>query len=203
MPEETKKTTNTKTSTKSNKWIKRIAVLLLLVFGFIAIYRVMVVATVNGRPIYRHEILQELEKQGGEQMLEQMITRHLIFQEMAKNNVLVADEEIEAEINKLKESIKGQGLTFEQALEFQGMNEEDLRTNIRIQKGIEALLADKIMVTDEEVQEYYEENSPDATFESLSESIAEQLKQEKLQSEYQAFIEELRNQASINNVISY
>ena len=71
-----------------------VLVLVLLYFG----RGLLIAATVNGRPIARISLISELEKQGGNETLQSLITKELIKQEASKNKVTVSKDEINGEI---------------------------------------------------------------------------------------------------------
>lgn len=166
-----------------------------------------IAATVNGSPISRLAVIGELEKQGGKQALESLITERLIEEELQKNNIIVSDADIDTEIKKLEEQVASQGGTLEEALTAQGMSMEILLTQIKTQKGLERLLADKVTVTDEELATALESAKGSApagmTDEELRTAITEQLKQQKFQGEAQKWVAELTTNADIKYFVTY
>lgn len=168
---------------------------------------IFVAATVNGSPISRLSVIAELEKQGGKQALESIITERLIEAELQKNNIVVSDADIDAEIKKIEEQVASQGGTLEGALATQGMSMDILRTQIRTQKGLETLLADKVTLTDEELQSALksaEGSAPEGmTSDELKTAITEQLKQQKFQGEAQKWIADITANADIKYFVTY
>ena len=79
-----------------------IAVILIVVALFFA-KGIFVAATVNGSPISRLSVIQELEKQGGKQTLEAIIDKKLIETELSKQKVTATKDEVDAEIDKIKD----------------------------------------------------------------------------------------------------
>lgn len=161
-----------------------------------------IVATVNGQPIWRSTLINELEKQGGKQTLEGLITKTLIFQEAKKQKVNVSEEEIGQEIKKIEESLASQGQDLNQALGAQGINLDELRKQIRIQKIVEKILGKDIEVTDGEVEAYIKENQDffpeDTDTKEAREEIRGQLKQQKISEEFEVWIGALYGQAKIS-----
>ena len=102
--------------------------------------------------------------------------------------------------------MKSQGQDLQQALKESGMTIEDLRENYKMNILIEKLLADKITVTDEDIQKYIEENKdsfPEGTdMEQIKSLVEEGLKQEKMSTEYQSFINGLREKADIEILLN-
>lgn len=162
----------------------------------------LIVATVNGQPIWRFTLISELEKQGGKQTLEGLITKTLILQEAKKQKVNVSEEEIGQEIKKIEESLTSQGQDLNQVLGAQGINLDELRQQIRIQKIVEEILGKDIEVTDAEVETYIEENKDffpeDADTERARGEIKNQLKQQKISEEFEAWIGTLYGKAKIS-----
>lgn len=168
---------------------------------------IFIAATVNGSPISRLSVIAELEKQGGKQALEAIINERLIQSELQKNNIVVSDADVDTEIKKIEEQVASQGGTLEEALTAQGMSMDILRTQIRTQKGLELLLADKVTVTDEELQtalKSAEGSVPEGmTADELKTAITEQLKQQKFQAEAQAWVSILTASADIKYFVTY
>jgi len=144
-----------------------------------------IAATLNGSPISRLSVIKDLEKQGGKQTLEVIITQKLINTELAKQNISVTKEEVDQEIKKIEAQVTSQGGTLKDALAQQNMTEEKLREQITIQKKLEKVLADKVAVSDTEIDAYIKENKTtppkDVKVEDFKKQIGDQLKQQKFQ----------------------
>ena len=166
-----------------------------------------VAALVNGSPISRLAVIKELEKQGGKQALAAMIDKKLIEAELAKQNITISQDEIGAEIKKIEAQVASQGGTLQAALAAEGMTEERLREQISTQKRLEKLLADKILVTDADIETYIKDSKivppADMKPEEFKTRITEQLKQEKLQAEAQKWIADLTKSAKIEYFVNY
>ena len=158
-------------------------------------------AWVNGRPVYRLSLTRELEKQGGQQVLDGLIEKALINSEAKKNNIKVEQSEIDAEIKKIEEMVSGQGLTLDEALKFRNQTRKDLVDQIRIQKIVEKLLSSKIIITDQEAKDYFGKNKSlfgqNPVFDKVKDQVTSQLFQQKLSSEYNTWITDLKTKAKI------
>ena len=158
-------------------------------------------AWVNGRPVYRLSLTRELEKQGGQQVLDGLIEKALINSEAKKNNIKVEQSEIDAEIKKIEEMVSGQGLTLDEALKFRNQTRKDLVDQIRIQKIVEKLLSSKIIITDQEAKDYFNKNKSlfgqNPVFDKVKDQVTSQLFQQKLSSEYNTWITDLKTKAKI------
>ena len=181
-----------------------IIILVALAFRYKDIF---IAATVDGRPIFRFEVISELEKQGGKQVLDSIITKKLIEKEAKSKAVVVTSEEVNTEIDKIKNSIIEQGSTLEKELANQNMTIEALKKEISMQKKIEKILLQNISITDDEINNYIETNKtsiPEGTdMEVYKGQVREQLQRQKISSEYQTWVERLRETAKINTFVKY
>jgi len=176
-------------------------VLIILVGSLFYFRDRFIVAFVNGQPITRFRLINELEKQSGEKTLESLIIKTLIFQEAKKQKISVSKDEVNQEISKLEESFFSQGQDFNQALEAQGVTLSQLKEQIEIQKIVEKLVSGSVKVTDEEVEKYLDENKdlfPEGTStEDVKTEARQQLENQRLSEEIQTWIESIKNSAKI------
>ena len=181
------------------------AAVALLVLGFM--YKGLVVAAwVNGAPISRFQVLGQLEKMSGKNVLDSLITKKLIEDEAKAKGIAVTKDEVSAEISKIEEQIKTQGGTLDAALEQQGMTREDLEIQISVNTKIQKLLADKLSVTDEEIAKYITDNKvnvPKGQEQQFNDSIKAQLAQQKLSTEAQSLVASLKGSAKIKYFVNY
>lgn len=182
-------------------------VALLIVVAIFFAKSLFIAALVNGSPITRLSVIKELEEQGGKQALESLISRKLINAELDNQKIIVTKEEVDEEIQLIKEKLTAQSETLEMALTQQGMTEEGLREEITVQKKIEKLLADKIVVTDAEIDAYLKDSkaTPFAgeNTEDFRIQISEQLRQQKFQLEAQKWVSNLMASSQIKYYINY
>lgn len=178
----------------------------MVLFLFLARF-VLLAAFVNGTPISRIKLIKELEKQGGKDVLSSLIERSLIFQEAKRLGVKVPDDVVQTQIKSIEEIIKGQNLTLNDALAARGQNRADLVEQITIQKTVEAILGQKINISDEDISKYFKENKEllpkDSKLEDAKEDIRKQLFQQKLNEEYTKWIEELKGKAKILYFVNF
>ncbi len=185
-----------------------VAILLIIVLtGLFFAKGFFVAAIVNGSPISRLSVIKDLEKQGGKQTLEGIITQKLIDNELAKQNITVTKEEVDEQIKQIEAQVTSQGGTLKDALAQQNMTDDKLREQITIQKKLEKLLADKVAVTDAEIDAYIKENkaSPpkDVKIEDYRKQLSDQLKQQKFQTEAQKWVTDLKTNAKIKYFVNY
>lgn len=166
-----------------------------------------IAAMVNGVPISRWSVIQELEKNSGQQALDIIITKKLIETAALKQGVSVSQSDIDTEIQSIETEVSQQGSTLEMILAQQGMTIEQLREQITIQKKLEHILADKVAVSDEEVTQYLTQNKmpaptgmSDADFQN---QIREQLKKQKFNIEADKWITGIKADADIQYYVGY
>lgn len=122
-----------------------------------------VVAEVNGETISKDELYDLLVEQSGPQILDALIVEKIVEFEVEKEKIEVSDEDIQAEIDKMKEYYGGEE-AFNMALAQSGMVEDDIKEDIKMNLKLKALVEPYIEITEEDMKAYFEENK-----ESLSE----------------------------------
>lgn len=180
-----------------------IIVLCVLVYVFKGLF---IAAVVDGSPISRLAVIQKLEKASGKNLLDSVIIEKLIQNEASAKKISVSEAEIDREIKRVEEQIASQGGTLEAALAGQGMNLNDFKKQVILQKEVEKLLADKTNVTDEEVAQYIKDNEisiPKGQEAVINDQIKNELKSLKLNQEADALITALKSQAKIYYFVNY
>src|SRR5690554_6341594 len=128
----------TKRSFFSNpKVIIGLIVVALLALAVWQMKSLFVAAMVNNEPITRLELLDELEKTYGSQVLDNMVSQKLVEQEAKNRGVSVSDEELNTRIDEIRGNIEQSGSSLEDALAMQGQTEDDLREGVRLSILIE------------------------------------------------------------------
>lgn len=167
----------------------------------------IVAATVNGQPITRIELVQELEKQNGKKTLESLVTKNLILQEMQKKGITVSDTEVAAEVKKIEDALSKQGRTLDDALAQQGLTKSDLMEQLKIQKMIEKLFSKDATVSNADIDKYIADNKDslpqNQDEKTLRSTISDQLKQQKLTAKFQTWLEGLQKNAKIQYFVSF
>ena len=183
---------------------KRVITFLVIVLVLTGVYfsrSLIFAAWVNGKPVYRYSLVRELEKQGGKQVLASLVEQALISAEAKKSNVTISEIEIETEIKKIEETISGQGISLDEALNLRGMTRKDLEKQISTQKIVEKILASKILLTDQEVKDYFNANKTlfgqNPVFDKVKDQVRAQLFQQKLSEQYNTWITDLKTKAKI------
>ena len=188
-----------------NEKTKKVLIILLafLIFAFLLFNfrHLFIAAVVNNKPITRFALDRELEKQGGQQVLENLITKSLILQEAEKRGIEISKEKIKEKISEIEEQLKSQGTDLDTLLQTQGQTRQSLEEQIKIELIIGEILNEKVSVTDEEIKDYFEENKElfgeEATFEGVKDQLEKDLRQQKLNEKFQSWLEELKQKARI------
>jgi hypothetical protein len=182
------------------KLMKPLILLLILALVYL-IKDEVIVASVNGSPVTRFALIRDLEKQSASTVLENITLKMLVEQELKKAKVEVTNEEMDAEIAKIEEQLSAQGQNLDDLLKAQGLSRNEVKEQLALSKGLEKLLADKIVVTEDEVKAYFDANQEaigGASFEEVKADIESQLKQQKLVTEQQNWFAEIKKNAKIN-----
>jgi peptidyl-prolyl cis-trans isomerase C len=135
-----------------------------------------VLARVNGEAIERWEFdnaVKRVEARAGgpvppdkrdevlRNVLDQLVAFHLLAQESRARKIEVPDADVDAQLGQLRGSyptdeafqqgIAAQGLTLDQV-------RQQARTNLQVQKIVDAEIASKVVVQDAEVSAFYQQN---------------------------------------------
>lgn len=188
-----------------------IAILLVGVFILTALFlfarKTLIVATINGTPLTRFEVIKALEKQGAKQVVDSLVSQTLLIQKAKQEKIETTPEEIASEIKKIEEQLKEQGSELNTVLATQGMTQKDLEEQIKLRLLLDKLLAGKTKVTDKEVVDYLEQNRDsypeEMTDKELKKTIREQLENQKLSTAAQELLTKLKEEAKINYFINY
>lgn len=115
------------------------------------------VAKVDGEKILQTELDEVLRSQYGAEVLDTLINNKIIELEAKKEDITVSDETIQAEYDELVESYGGAD-TIQAIFDGYGLTEESVKDNIRMYQLTKAVVAKSIELTDEEIEQYFEDN---------------------------------------------
>jgi foldase protein PrsA len=193
---------------KNNTKIVYLAVLtIILALSINILFKNTFIASVNGKFITRLELIKELESKNGKSVLNDIVTKEIIFQEAKNKGIKVTENDINNVLEGISANVSQQGSSLSEVLTMQGMTLAELKENIKIQRILEQILADKVSVTDEEVNARYEQDK--ATYDKSQDvakiklSIKDQISQEKLSTAYNTWILEKRASAKIRYFLNY
>jgi len=203
-----KKTTEIpRTSDKKKRtlWIVIAVVAVLAILYFLK--SLFIVAIVNNRPISRFGFDRALEKQGGQQVLDNIVTEMLINQEAQKQNVMATRADLDQKFTEIDNQLKTQGQGLDAALAANGQTRADFDSQMKTQIVLEKMLGKDISVTDEEINSYFTENKATfdkgATLESEKANIKNTLLQQKLSEKLQPWLKDLQSKAKILYFIKF
>lgn len=187
--------------------IVAIVIIAIIAIGTFAFYKGwLVAATVNGSPISRLAIVAALEKSSGKRMLDALITQKVIDDEMRKRGMTVTDDEVSEDMKAVEDQIKAQGGNLDATLIAQGLTLDDFRKQITIQKQLKKLLADKIQITDVEIEKFIADSDiaiPKGKEDSYKNDAKKYLERQKLSDEAGPLVEDLKSQSAIRYFVNY
>lgn len=198
---------------KSNIIIIASAIILCLVIGFLVGNRIYksdqeAVASVNGVKITKEQLYNEMLKSNGEQTLDILISDQLIQIETAKQNIVVTDEEVQAELQNYYDYYGGEE-AFNEALAGSGYTLDEVKKQIENELSVRKILEPQITITDEELKSYFETNKAqfaqdeqEPDFEESKDKVREALLQEKLQTQYDTWLQSLYDQYTVENYLA-
>jgi len=191
-------TSKSKVITK--KYVYAVAgVLGVIVLLFVA-SRFWVVAWVDNKPITKFELYSLLEKRDEGKTAEELIVQNLLKSEGQKQKATISNEELETEIKKIEEQ-QGGAAQLDQILQVNRTSREDFRKLVELQLIKQKLFGSDVNITDEDVAKYIEENkdslppevlaNPESSEAAkLKDSAKEQLKQMKINENFNKWLEE-------------
>lgn len=135
-----------------------IAAVLLIVIGIFSIgSNNKTVAKVGDSEISESELIEALKTQYGNEVLNNLVTKSIVQQEIEKAGIQVSDEELEEEMNEYKEYYGGEE-SFLALLNSSGVDYETFEKDVEEFLATNKILAERITITEEEKQAFFEEN---------------------------------------------
>ncbi len=165
--------------------------LILLALAYM-LYRYLIVAWVDGRPITRLTLDQRLEERYGSDMKDQIIAETLVQSEAGKRGVTVTQEELDTEYQKFEQQFGG-AESVTAALQAQGLDQQSFKSQLKLQVLIKKMFGDKV-ASDAAVEQYIAENQDqfkDSTDEAkLKAEVREQLTQQDISQGFRTWLQE-------------
>lgn len=200
-----------KTRIITRKYLYAVAIVLALVGVLFAGSRLWVVAWVDNKPITKFELYSLLEKRDEGKTTDELIQQKLLASEGKKQDVTVSAEELEAEIKKVEEQ-QGGAAQLDQVLAANRLSREDFRMLVELNLLKQKLFGKDVNITDEDVAKYLEENKdslpPDIMKDpesseaaKLRESAKEQLKQMKVNENFNKWLDEAMNSSRVSRSV--
>jgi hypothetical protein len=182
-----------------------IAILVIAVVLLIGFFKnQFVVASVNGEPVTRVQLISELEKRQGKAALDNIISEMLVLQEAKSKKISVSEKEVEDQIKTIEKNLEGQGQKLDTLLTAQNVSRKDLEEQVRLQLMLKKLVG-TVEITDKEIADFIEQNKeilPESTDEAqLNNQVKQQLEQQKTGEKIQTLVSELQQKAKIEYLL--
>ena len=188
-----------------------VKLLFVVIFGtllyFLALkYRGFFLAgTINSMPVSRLELNAKMSERYGKQAFEEIVNEKLLASEIKKNEVVISEEEVKIEIDKLISQYGGEE-AYKNALTQFNMTEDKAKESIKQSLAFKKLVEKntKIEISDEAIKKYYDENKATFVgkkFEDVSASIKDSLYQQELFTKSQELFTKIRQEAKVNNYL--
>lgn len=136
-----------------------VSLLLASVFGRVAWgAEEEIAAIVNGQQITRSQLIEALLERAGPAMLEQLVDQLVIEQALAEKGIQVAPEQVDKRLAEFKEKqFQSDEERFEEYLKEYSLTEAALKTQFKLELGIEQLVKPQVKITDEDVKRRHQQ----------------------------------------------
>ncbi|MBI2617470.1 SurA N-terminal domain-containing protein [Candidatus Gottesmanbacteria bacterium] len=163
-----------------------------------------IAAMVNGQPISRWQLNDQLVRKFGDQMLENLINERLILAAARQKGIIVTAQDIDTKVADIEKRLEGRA-TLDEALLAQGMTKEEFRRQIEIQLSIDRMFDSEASISSSEVEDYIAQNAQaykNATDPAaLREEVKSILKQQKVSELFDKWFDEIRKGANVKKYI--
>ena len=116
-----------------------------------------VVASIDKEIITKNDLYEAMVAENGKPVLDMLIANKVIDLELKKENITISKEDIDKEMDLIAEHYGGLD-NFEQMLTIYGQSIDSVKQNIEKNLQVKKLLEPQIVITDEEIKDYFEEN---------------------------------------------
>jgi foldase protein PrsA len=117
-----------------------------------------IVATVGNVSIYRQQLLEKLVSSHGSETLRGMLLSEAVNEEAKSLRITVTDDELEQELNLMRQGYEDEEQFYKAMEEQLGMNREELREDAQYRLLLEKLAIHDVTVTDSEIDQYLQEH---------------------------------------------
>jgi len=115
------------------------------------------VAIVNGSRITKQEFYDRLEQLGGKQVLTDLIARTLLTDAFAKSGLQLTEQEINAEIDKMKKQAPSEA-EWQAYLKQEGMTEPEFRDFVTFNLKVKKIAEKGVTIDEAGLKKFFEEN---------------------------------------------
>lgn len=179
-------------------------VLLLLVALLWKFRSSFIVAMVNGQPISRWQLNDQLVKKFGEQTLESIINERLILAAARQKGVFVKADEIDNRTKEIETRLSGK-MTLDDALKAQGLTRDDFKRQLEIQISIEKLFEKESTISSKEIDDYISSNSQSFKNSTNPAEVKSEvnimLRQQKINDLFEKWFTEIQKSAKVSKFL--
>ncbi|MBB6669594.1 peptidylprolyl isomerase [Cohnella nanjingensis] len=116
------------------------------------------VAVVDGEPITRRQLVDQLLDSYGEQTLHVLMLRMAVEREAAAEGVVVSDEDVAQELRKMSDGYDSEEQFYAARREQLGMSPEEVRKDAKYRLQLERLAIRTVKVPESEIDRYVREH---------------------------------------------
>jgi foldase protein PrsA len=116
-----------------------------------------IVARVGPEVITKDELYNFMVQQTGQEALDNLVVKKIIELEAENQNIKVTADEIDKEVEDLAEYYGGKD-AMTQTLAMYNINLDRVREDVTVNIKLEKLLSQRIKITDEEIQEHFQDH---------------------------------------------
>lgn len=192
-------------TTARRSW-KHIVLFVLLIVGLLLwkFKGQFIIAMVNGQPISRWQLNNQLEKKFGDQVLENLINERLILSAIRQKGIFITAGEIDNRMKQIENRLQ-ERVSLDDALKTQGLSKDDFRRQVEIQLSIEKLFGNESTISAKEVDDYYLKSKAaykDATdTAAVKKDIENTLRQQKIADLFEKWFADIRKDAKIQKFL--
>lgn len=186
---------------QSKTWLAASLISSLFVLIFLYSSGMIPILYVNGEPVYVPEITRLVGDYGISGAVEKAIEYKLVQFEARRRDLQITAEERYREYQRLKKQAELQGMTVAQMISESDQTYKDFSQNLETTITIYRLLGEDLYVTEDEVDEYFQDNSllfDDIDNEKLRGDVKEFLFREKISKRYERFIKDAKAKSDID-----
>lgn len=163
-----------------------------------------IVAMVNGQPISRWQLNDQLVKKFGEQTLESIINERLILSAARQKGLFIKTDEIDNRTKEIETRLSGK-MSLDDALKAQGLTRDDFKRQLEIQISIEKLFEKESTISSKEIDDYISSNSQ--SFKSstnpaeVRSEVNAMLRQQKINDLFEKWFTEIQKNAKVSKFL--
>jgi len=202
--------THSKPQTSSLRLAFTVGLVILLGIGAYYLakkYRGYIIAgSINTTPITRFELNKKLVERYGQATLQEMVDTALLADLAKKNNVTIAQSDLDEERKKIVDRLGGEE-ALKNALTQSGLTDKDFLSRLKAmvtEAKLKVKLFTNVEPKEDEVKKYFTDYSSyfkDKKYEDVKEEIKTNLKEQQLQDKFTEWFKDQRSKAQIRTYI--